>query len=161
MQVVMYDTRGNTMESLTALRNELLKRFNHYLLVLQLPSLEGEFVKGYGLVILDYGPNPFNERVQEVIVIGNGFRGDGEGEGGAGHRAAQALLELLGLEAVICEPVSFRGQFTEETFRKLAQEIMLEGWRPTTPRLRPPSYIDHLFLEKGPHDSGMSFAEGR
>lgn len=89
--ILRRDTLGITQLALKSLRNELAARISHEICVIEVP---GDFGTSgcYGFFIVD-------KDSQEVIVIGDGFRADGGGEGGAGHRAAQALLSIYGIHA--------------------------------------------------------------
>jgi len=94
------DSFGITHRALKALRDELADRIDHRIAVWELPSLVMDHVDGYGLVIVDW-------ITSEAVVIGDGFRGDGRGEGGAGHRAALALLSMYGVKPLKWDPVEF------------------------------------------------------
>ena len=85
------DTLGVTQPALQALRNELAHRFLHYICIIEVPSKHAE-CECYGIFIVD-------KTDIEVVIIGDGFRGDGGGEGGSGHRAVQALLAIYGVSA--------------------------------------------------------------
>lgn len=85
------DTLGVTQPALQALRNELAYRFLHDICIIEVPSKHAE-CECYGIFIVD-------KSVAEVAIIGDGMRGDGGGEGGAGHRACQALLAIYGISA--------------------------------------------------------------
>lgn len=88
------ETLGITQRALKALRDELAQRIDHELLLFQVPSSDGAHCGIYGFFLVD-------RSAKEIVIIGDGFRGDGGGEGGTGHRAAQALLALYGLKATI------------------------------------------------------------
>ncbi len=96
------DTLGVTQPALQALRNELAARITHDICVIEVPAAEGH-CDIYGFFIVD-------ETTHSVIIIGDGFRGDGRGEGGTGHRAAQALLAIYGIhgeQALESEAISY------------------------------------------------------
>lgn len=88
------ETLGITQRALKALRDELALRIDHELLLFQVPASDGDHCEVYGFFLVD-------RTAREIVIIGDGFRGDNGGEGGAGHRAAQALLALYGLRATI------------------------------------------------------------
>lgn len=97
--ILHHDTLGVTQPALQALRNELAHRIDHNICVIEVPAVvERAFVgsphdcETYGVFIVD-------ESAGEVAIIGDGMRGDGGGEGGAGHRAVQALLAIYGVSA--------------------------------------------------------------
>ena len=141
------DTFGITQKALQALRDELATRIDHYIEVWEIPS--GEYYSGpprdsqiYGVAILDH-------TVDEAVIIGDGFRGDGGGEGGAGHRAAQALLSIFGFSMPY--PYYELMQFSEgKDWQDLVKD--LEDWAVDaqsrdqwkTGRYRTPRYIDHV-----------------
>lgn len=85
------ETLGVTQPALKALRDELALRIDHEICVFQVPSQDGDGCDAYGFFLVDKTTN-------EITIIGDGFRGDNGGEGGKGHRAAQALLAIYGLK---------------------------------------------------------------
>ncbi|MBA7714667.1 hypothetical protein ES703_123697 [subsurface metagenome] len=87
------ETLGVTQRALKALRDELARRIEHEILVFQVPSPDGDHCEVYGFFLVD-------KTAAEVAIIGDGFRGDSGGEGGSGHRAAQALLAIYGLTPI-------------------------------------------------------------
>jgi len=91
------ETLGVTLRALKALRDELAQRIDHALLVFQVPSRDGSHCDIYGFFLVD-------RTAGEIVIIGDGFRGDNGGEGGNGHRAAQALLAIYGLLPIKVEP---------------------------------------------------------
>jgi len=141
------DTFGITQKALKALRDELAARIDHYIEVWELPSGDnlgqGQHSQCYGVVIIDH-------TVKEAAIIGDGFRGDNGGEGGAGHRAAQALLSIYGF----CSTETYYEltEFSEgKDWRDLIKELEDLGsedeqsrgrWKIT--RFRTPHYIDHV-----------------
>ena len=139
------DTFGITAKALKALRDELAERIDHKIEVWELEAGERDHVEGYGLVIYDFTKG-------EVVVIGDGFRGDGGGEGGAGHRAAQALLAIYGIgpfrydQAVLFDADSDWAFLLEHLGSEVDQE---ERKMPMlTLRDHRPHYINHV-LRKG------------
>lgn len=93
--LILHDeTLGVTQRALKALRDELAQRIDHELLLFQVPAKDGAHCEIYGFFLVD-------KTAREIVIIGDGFRGDNGGEGGAGHRAAQALLAIYGLRATI------------------------------------------------------------
>ena len=91
------ETLGVTQRALKALRDELAKRIEHELLIFQVPSTDGAHCEVYGFFLVD-------RTAMEVTIIGDGFRGDNGGEGGSGHRAAQALIAIYGLTPIEMMP---------------------------------------------------------
>lgn len=87
------ETLGVTQRALKALRDELAARIDHEVLIFQVPSRDGPHVRCYGIFLVD-------RTTEEIVIIGDGFRGDNSGEGGKGHRAAQSLLSIYGLTPV-------------------------------------------------------------
>lgn len=86
------ETLGITRLALTSLRDELA-RVNcqeSNVVVLLVPALDASPCECYGVAIVE--PDLF-----KVTLIGDGFRGDGGGEGGKGHRAAWVLFALFGV----------------------------------------------------------------
>ena len=90
-------TLGVTLRALKQLRDELAERIQHELLVIQVPSQDGSHCDIYGFFLVD-------RTAREIVITGDGFRGDNGGEGGAGHRAAQALLAMYGLRPIEMMP---------------------------------------------------------
>lgn len=137
MKVKVYEeTFGITQRALKALRDELAGRIDHALAVWVLPAGGSEHVECYGLCIVDH-------TTDEAVIIGDGFRGDGGGEGGAGHRAAQALLSIFGFGgfSLGCGPDS---DFSQDTnWLSVVAELSPNEAEIST-RDRKPYYIDHL-----------------
>jgi hypothetical protein len=113
---VLEETFGITEKSLTALRNELARRVDHRLKVFTVPAADNRQCLGYGVLILD-------ESTDEAVIVGDGFRGDGGGEGGAGYRACEALLALFGLHPTyeLENPVAFDQGRSWDAIVKVAQ----------------------------------------
>ena len=95
--VIFSETLGSnsTRRALKRLRNELAERIFHKLLIFLVPSKENEEL--YGFFILDGS-------TEDLIVTLPGFRAAREGECGAGHQAAQALLLIYGVTSVALPP---------------------------------------------------------
>lgn len=91
------ESLGITRNALKAMRDELVKRYSNKLVVYQVPSGDKAHAEGYGFAIVDTTRS-------EVVFVGDGFREDGGGEGGAGHRSVQALLFVFGVMPVDCLP---------------------------------------------------------
>jgi len=89
--IIHEETFGVTQPALQALRNELAWRINNKVEVLSVGSVGNDHCEGYGLFIVDL-------TTHQVAVVGDGFRADGGGEGGKGHRAACALLDIYGIK---------------------------------------------------------------
>lgn len=94
---------GITERSLRNLRNEVARRLDHELIVLEIPT--SEITCGY--LIIDRTAN-------EAVFTGDGFRTDGGGEGGAGYRAARACLAVFGIKPYFGEPLDITGAYTGE-----------------------------------------------
>jgi len=110
---VCTETLGITQHALKALRDTLADRIDHNLVVCRVVADDGH---AYGLFVLDY-------TVGVAVVVGDGFRQDGGGEGGAGHRAAQALLSIWGIEPIEWDNVC---RYTEEV--EEYRDIIVEMW---------------------------------
>lgn len=92
------DTLGTTQGSLKMLRNELISRADRPIAVAQVPSDEGGEVVGF--LILD-------DESEEVVYIGDNFRVDECGEGGAGYKTAKALFRIMNVQERQCEPFNY------------------------------------------------------
>ena len=92
--VLDLNTLGITYRSLRLLRNEIARRVDHDLLVVEVPTTH--LTSGY--LIIDRTAN-------EAVFTGDGFRTDGGGEGGAGYRAAEAYLDIFRLNPYMADPV--------------------------------------------------------
>jgi len=138
------ETLGVPQPALKALRNELAQRIDHELLVIQVPTGDGAHCGVYGFFLVD-------KSAREIVIIGDGFRGDGGGEGGASGRAAQALLSIYGLRPLEMLPedaILFRKD--TETYREAvnkALEIAGES-RFEIPQQRNPQYVDWCFARR-------------
>ncbi|GAI88378.1 unnamed protein product, partial [marine sediment metagenome] len=137
------ETLGVTQRALKALRDELAQRIAHELFIFQVPATDAH-CEVYGFFLVDKTTN-------EIAIIGDGFRGDGGGEGGAGHRAAQALLSIYGvrpLEMLPEDAIPFGED--AETYREAvnkALEIAGES-RFEIPQQRKPRYVDWCFSQR-------------
>jgi len=111
MKVIFKEgTHGSTLNALKALRDELILRAKHRIIPLIVKDSWGTHVDLYGIFLVDL-------TTKEGIVIGAGFRGDGGGEGGAGHRSAMALFELMGLYLFTFDrEISFTDYWNDEVF---------------------------------------------
>jgi len=89
------DTLGITGRSLKALRDEIARRADHELLVLEIST--SDITCGYLVV---------DRTASEAVFTGDGFRTDGGGEGSAGYRASQVILKTFGLRPCFSEPVA-------------------------------------------------------
>lgn len=143
---IKFGVRGSTEKSLMELRNELTKRINHKIIVAQLNQVNNDISCGY--LIYDKTEN-------EVVFIGDEFRRDLCGEGGAGYKSAKALLSLFGIPPIWID-VDFDSlwfnkkksvEFIEQNF---SGELNEEGVCPMKMR---PHYI------RGKHNSLNIFEE--
>ena len=80
------DSFGITYKSLKILRDALATSIGNDIAIAKIPTSD----LCCGFLIVDKTRN-------EATFTGDGFRTDGGGEGGAGYRSAQALLNLFGL----------------------------------------------------------------
>jgi len=137
------ETLGITQAALTALRNELCERFHNEILVFQVPSRENS-CRCYGFIILD-------RIFKDIVIVGDGFRADGKGEGGAGHRAAQTLLTLLGVRQVEMlypqQAIEFSAELSayEAYLQLLLSYASVENWQKPCEQI--PHYVDFLFSD--------------
>lgn len=135
------ETLGVTQRALKALRDELAQRIEHELLVFQVPSGDGAHCEVYGFFLVD-------KTADEIVIIGDGFRGDGGGEGGAGARAALALLAIYHLVPIEIMPEeAFLYREEPETYREIVDKVLeLAGeYRFEIAREKTPQYIDWCF----------------
>jgi len=113
------DSLGITERSLKVLRDEIARRVDHDLMVLEIPT--SDITCGYLIV---------DRTLNEAVFTGDGFRTDGGGEGGAGYRAAEAYLDLFRLKAYFAEPVDMTDAYMGNTepliarLSELAQEAL-------------------------------------
>jgi len=132
MDVFLYDeTLGITQKSLRALRDTITRSYDHELEVWQVDAIDGI---AYGLIVMDYTK-------ELATIIGDGFRSDGGGEGGAGHRAAQALLALFGLKPMQADTAM---DYTEnvDDYDDVIHDIPRVN--PVIPMNTVPPYIDYM-----------------
>lgn len=125
------ETIGITQKALRVLRNVLANNIDHELEVWQVDALDG---MAYGLIIMDYTK-------ELATVIGDGFRSDGGGEGGAGHRAAQALLAMYGTHPLHSGEYL---DYTEDVEDYVALIGSLPRVHPVIPEKQNPQYIDFV-----------------
>lgn len=112
------ETLGVTQRALKQLRDNLAQRIEHELLVFQVPSQDGSHCDIYGFFLVD-------KTAREIVIIGDGFRGDNGGEGGNGHRAAQALLAIYGLKPVEMMPEdAIRYREDVEAYREITDKVL-------------------------------------
>lgn len=138
------ETLGMTQRALKALRDELALRINHELLIFQVPSEGGAHCEIYGFFLVD-------RTAREIAIIGDGFRGDGGGEGGAGHRAALALLAIYHLAPILMMPeqaISYRDDISG--YREITNKVleMAEEYNFEIALQKIPAYIDWVLSEK-------------
>lgn len=136
------ETLGITHRALKSMRDELAQRINHEILIFQVPSQNGSHCDIYGFFLVD-------KTAREVIIIGDGFRGDNGGEGGAGHRAVQALLAIYGLRPIEMMPeeaVLYRND-ADEAYRKAVDNILeiAEEYKFEVPHDNVARYVDWCF----------------
>ncbi len=138
------ETLGVTQRALKALRDELAERIQHEFLVFQVPSTDGAHCEVYGFFLVD-------KTVREIVVIGDGFRADNGGEGGAGHRAAQALLAIYGLrprEAMPEEAISYGED--PAAYQEMVNKVLeiAKEYHFNVPRDNRPQYVDWCFARR-------------
>ena len=110
---------GITARSLKVLRDEIARRVDHELIVLEIPT--SDITCGYLIV---------DRTLNEAVFTGDGFRTDGGGEGGAGYRAAEAYLDIFRLKAYFAEPVDMTEAYAGDSepliarLSELAQEAL-------------------------------------
>jgi len=128
---------GITERSLKVLRDEIARRVDDDLMVLEIPT--SEITCGY--LILD-------RTLNEAVFTGDGFRTDGGGEGSAGYRAAEAYLDIFRLKAYFAEPVDMTEAYTGNTeaviarLSELARDALENSQdRFVTPSQTSPSYM--------------------
>ena len=131
------DSLGITERSLKVLRDEIARRVDHDLMVLEIPT--SDITCGY--LILD-------RTLNEAVFTGDGFRTDGGGEGEAGYRAAQAYLDIFRLKAYFAEPVDMTEPYAGNTgpliarLSELAQQALESNFdRFVAPSNTTPSYM--------------------
>ncbi|MEJ2717416.1 MAG: hypothetical protein P8182_09800 [Deltaproteobacteria bacterium] len=90
MYTLIFDesTFGNTERSLKMLRDVLVHRIDRHIAVIEVPSDH----LCCGFLVLD-------KDAKEAVFVGDGFRTDNGGEGGAGYKSAKALLNLFGISS--------------------------------------------------------------
>ncbi|MBW1930270.1 MAG: hypothetical protein JRJ13_14100 [Deltaproteobacteria bacterium] len=137
---------GITERSLKILRDEIARRVDHDLMVLEIPT--SDITCSYLIV---------DRTVNQAVFTGDGFRTDGGGEGGAGYRAAEAYLDIFRLKPYFTpachgqsgrEPVDMAEAYTGNTepliarLGELAQEALDNSPDPfVTPSNTTPSYM--------------------
>lgn len=135
------ETLGVTKRALKALRDELAQRLDHELIVFQVPSADSAHRECYGLFLVD-------KSSREIVIIGDGFRGDGGGEGGAGHRAALALLAIYHLVPIemMPEAIAYR-EDAWAAYREIADKVLeiAEALKFDIARENTPEYVDWCF----------------
>ncbi|MBA7623084.1 hypothetical protein ES703_30476 [subsurface metagenome] len=138
------ETLGMTQRALKALRDKLALRINHELLIFQVPSEGGAHCEIYGFFLVD-------RTAREIAIIGDGFRGDGCGEGGAGHRAALALLAIYHLAPIVVVPeeaILYRDDISG--YREITNKVleMAEEYNFEIALQKIPSYVDFCFRQR-------------
>jgi len=140
--LILHDeTLGVTQRALKTLRDELAQRIEHELLIFKVPSENGAHCEIYGFFLVD-------KTAGETVIIGDGFRGDGGGEGGSGHRAALALLaiyHLVPIEIMPEDAILYRED--ESSYQEIVNKVLgLAGqYRFEVPRNKRPVYMDWCF----------------
>lgn len=140
------ETLGITQRALKALRDELAQRISHEILVFQVPSRDGwDYCEIYGFFLVD-------KTDKEIAIIGDGFRGDGGGEGGSGHRAAQALLTMYGLKPIEMMPeeaIVYR-EDAWAAYREIADKVLgiAEQYRFEVAQDNRAQYVDWCFARR-------------
>lgn len=138
------ETLGVTQRALKALRDELASRIQHELLVFQVPSSDGAHCEIYGFFLVD-------KTASELVIIGDGFRGDGGGEGGAGARAALALLaiyHLVPIEVMPEDVILYREDIS--AYREIVDKVLgLAGeYQFEIAQEKIPEYVDWCFTRR-------------
>ncbi len=138
------DTLGITQRALKALRDELAQRIEHELIVFQVPSGAHSECGCYGFFLVD-------RTAGEIAIVGDGFRADGCGEGGAGARAALALLtiyHLAPIEMVSEDANPYRGDIP--SYQKTVDRVLglVTQFSFEIAKEKPPSYIDWCFSHR-------------
>lgn len=138
------ETLGVTQRALKALRDELALRIDHELLVFQVPSTDGAHCEVYGFFLVD-------NTAREIVIIGDGFRGDNGGEGGTGHRAAQALLALYRLKPIETMPeeaISYGEDILP--YHEMANKVLeiAKEYHFNVPLDNHPQYVDWCFARR-------------
>ena len=129
------NTLGTTEPALQAMRNELATRIRHKLVVCEVPADNAR--ECYGFIIVDHTTG-------EDIIIGDGFRADGGGTGGAGHRAIQAFLLVMGIRPIQLGPEE-AVPFTEQVLHYLPALDAARLFEPSIPAFNNrPYYIDSV-----------------
>lgn len=136
------ETLGVTKRALKALRDELAQRLDHELIVFQVPAEDDAHCECYGLFLVD-------KTDKVIVIIGDGFRGDGGGEGGAGHRAALALLAIYHLVPIVMMPeeaIAYR-EDAWAVYREIADKALkiAEVSKFAIARENTPEYVDWCF----------------
>ena len=136
------ETLGVPHLALQAIRDELAERIQHELLVFQVPSVAGAHCDIYGFFLVD-------KTAGEIVVVGDGFRGDNGGDGGKGHRAAQALLAIYGLRPIEMM-LAFRYRDDPSLYREITDKVVeiAEDYRFEIARQKTPQYVDWCFRHR-------------
>jgi len=128
---------GITARSLKVLRDEIARRVDHELIVLEIPT--SDITCGYLIV---------DRSLNEAVFTGDGFRTDGGGEGGAGYRAAEAYLDLFRLKAYFAEPVDMTEAYAGNTKPVIARlsDLAQEALENSPDRFMAPSNTTPSYL---------------
>ena len=115
---------GITERSLKILRNELASRIRNLIAVVEIPT--NDLCCTY--LILDADR-------RQAVFTGDGFRTDKGGEGGAGHKTAEVLFRLFGVQVIPWDHVpdlqkvySLSEQETYKLLLRIAGEIAGRVW---------------------------------
>ena len=118
MITIDIETFGITQRSLKMLRDTITKAASQHIAVFEIPTND----LCCSFLIL-------NRDTQRATFTGDGFRMDGGGEGGAGYRSAQALLDMFGIRVFRWETINieeiYQGKVTqaEAMLLAMAREI--------------------------------------
>jgi len=128
---------GITERSLKVLRDEIARRVDHELIVLEIPT--SDITCGYLIV---------DRTLNEAVFTGDGFRTDGGGEGGAGYRAAEAYLDIFRLKAYFAEPVDMTEAYAGDSEPLIARlsELAQEALENSPDRFMAPSNTTPSYL---------------
>jgi len=137
--IIREETFGSTLDALKAVRDEVAARHTHPLVLLGIYDPWGEHVQLYGVLL-------FDKETHEAVIVGPSFRGDGAGEGGAGHRSLLALLSRWGIPLIFrLDPLDHDSWRIEDSWANIVLEEGLFQVRGKVPRDSRPEYYREIF----------------